>query len=192
MQFNFDYSRLQRAVVAATTEAFAQLQTLTSAENLYVFGLYVCREGTAIAPTANTEAGLHRVAQEYAGKYGKSVSLYQQTLRWSPWDWAYAALGKDSYSEVESLLESTWSETDHCYQLEADRVFQVCREALIEIDHQGIFGTEFRRDRLIVGLFKHDQTRADLLAQAKYLNSQRACDRLQAELEQGYAAFFRK
>ena len=192
MQSNFDYSQLKQAVILATTNAFTQIQALTQNQQLYVFGLYVCREGTSIAPAANTEADLLQVAQAYACRYNKSVSLYQQALRWSPWDWSHYLSGQDFYQAVEALLESTWSEADYQYLLEADRVFQLCREVLVEMDLQGIFGSGQAREQMVVGLFKYDQTQADLLEQARYLNSKTVCDRLEIELQQGYAAFFRK
>jgi hypothetical protein len=192
MQLNFDYAKLKEALIFATAQAFAQIKAVAQAESLYVFGLYICREGTSITPTANTEAGLTRLAQEYARKYGKSRSLYQQSLRWSPWDWVYHAQGQEFYAEVEDLLESTWSEADCRYFLDAEKVFQACHEALAQLDRQAVFGTESDREALLLNLFKSDQTQAHLLQEARYLNSPKACDRFALELHQGQAVFFQK
>lgn len=192
MQLGFNYARLKAALIAATVQAFARFQEVAQAESPYVFGLYICREGTAITPTANTEAGLGWMAQEYARKYGKSKNLYQQSLRWSPWDWAYHAQGQEFYAEVEDLLESTWSEADCRYFLEAEKVFQVCREALAQLDREAVFGTGVLRESLLINLFRSDQTQAQLLQEARYYNSPKACDRLATELHQGQAVFFQK
>ena len=192
MQLNFDYAKLKEALISATAEAFAQTKAVAEAESLYVFGLYICREGTSITPTANTEAGLTRLAQEYAHRYGKPSNLYQQSLRWSPWDWTYHAQGQEFYAEVEDLLESTWSEADCRYLLEAQKVFQVCREALAQLDRQAVFDTGNVREALLLNLFKSDQTQAQLLQEARYLNSPKACDRFAVELHQGQTVFFQK
>ena len=192
MQLYLDYAKLKDALISATAQAFAQFQAVVQAESPYVFGLYVCREGTSITPTANTEVGLTWLAKEYARKYGKPSNLYQQSLRWSPWDWAYHAQGQEFYAEVEDLLESTWSEADCRYFLEAEKVFQVCREALAQLDREAVFGTGAVRESLLINLFSSDQTQAQLLREARYLNSPKACDRLATELHRGQTVFFQK
>nr|WP_290223910.1 DUF4303 domain-containing protein [Trichocoleus desertorum] len=192
MQLNFDYAKLKHALISATAQAFAQFQEVAQTESPYVFGLYICREGTSITPTANTEVGLTWLSQEYARKYGKPRNLYQQSLRWSPWDWAYHTQGQAFYAEVEDLLESTWSEADCRYFLEAEKVFQVCREALAQLDRGAIFGTGRGREALLLNLFKSDQSQAQLLQEARYLNSPKACDRFATELHQGQTVFFQK
>jgi hypothetical protein len=192
MQLDLDYVRLKDALISATAQTFTRFKEVAQAESPYVFGLYICREGTAIAPTANTEAGLAAMAQEYARKYGKSKNLYQQSLRWSPWDWTYHAQGQEFYAEVEDLLESTWSETDCRYFLETDQVFQVCREALAQLDREAVFGAGAGREALIINLFRSDQTQAQLLQAARYLNSPKACDRLATELHCGQTVFLQR
>lgn len=192
MQLNLNYARLKEALIAATTQAFARFQEVAQAESPYVFGLYICREGTSITPTANTEVGLTWMAQEYARRYGKPRNLYQQSLRWSPWDWIYRAQGQEFYAEVEDLLESTWSEADCRYFLEAEKVFQICREALAQLDREAVFGTGTGRETLLLNLFKSDQTQTQLLQEARYLNSPKACDRFASELHQAQTVFFQK
>ncbi|HEY9747971.1 MAG TPA: DUF4303 domain-containing protein [Allocoleopsis sp.] len=117
--------------------------------------------------------------------------MFYQSLRWSPWDWAYHAQGQEFYTEVEDLLESTWSEADCRYFLEAEKVFQVCREVLAQLDREAVFGTGVLREFLLI-LFSSDQTQAQLLQAARYLNSPKVCDRLATELHQSQAVFFQK
>ncbi|MEP0870272.1 DUF4303 domain-containing protein [Trichocoleus desertorum AS-A10] len=112
MQLNFDYAKLKEALTSATAEAFAQTKAVAEAESLYVFGLYISREGTSITPTAKTEAGLTRLAQEYAHKYGKPKNLGSVLDLWKQSNSPTKLIAVDEQPNYNVMQPSSFGKTN--------------------------------------------------------------------------------
>ena len=181
-----DPGRFRAALKDAARATFRALKSQHPDERFYAFALYTAGEAEYVLPTANTEEGLARRAEEYARRRGRAPDDgLLAGLRWSPADWAYHLEGEARFDEVERLL----AEAPEPHLLEGDAyrarvrgVFDACLTTLEELDAEGLFGRGEGRRAVVINLLKGDQDDEERLEWAKRLNPRAVHARLAAEL----------
>ncbi|MEO5690464.1 MAG: DUF4303 domain-containing protein [Burkholderiaceae bacterium] len=72
-----------------------------------------------------------------------------------------------------------------------DAVFDVAVQALQEMDHEGLFGVGAERERLVLCVWKGDQSNVERYEFAKTLNPPAVARRFGEEMNEGIRAFYR-
>jgi hypothetical protein len=159
---HIDYSLLERELKSAAADAFERLCEAASGEHVYAFGLYTCGEGTYLVATGNSEEALRQAANR------KDVPA--EALRWSPCDWPYHEIGRDLFVNVQRVLDEAWSDDFSETMVDALRVFDIALRVLQELSGAGVFGVEDARKKIVINLWKGDQSREELAAWGAQLN----------------------
>ena len=67
-------------------------------------------------------------------------------------------------------------------------LFETAVDVLKALDRENVFGSEFERSRLVLGVWMGDQSDEDRIAFAQRLNPKHIANRFAKELEEGYQA----
>lgn len=186
-----DPTLFRQTLLAELRSAWQRLRQAHPNEHFYSFGLYTTELAEYLMVTASTEEELSVVTERYLASKGGDPTLTRASLRWSPCDsplheegasllaqsGLLRAAGPDPYDETQ--------EADDAVAL----VFGTAVDALEQLDQEGIFGADLERARLIVGVWKGDQSDEERIAFARQLNAASAVQRFAKELEEGNAAF---
>jgi hypothetical protein len=86
--------------------------------------------------------------------------------------------GPDPYDETQEAEEAV------------ALVFDVAVEVLQQLDHEGAFGSGLERARIVLGIWKGDQSDEERIEFARRLNPQAVVERFAKELADGNEAFF--
>lgn|GEM_PF-1297532 len=159
-----DESQLRKAIVKAGRAAFTALQKNHPSEHFYAFIFYTAPELGYLVPSSATEEALTRLASD---------PREQEDLRWSPCDWEYHLSGEAHFNEVNELLEadrveSARSEAER--QERFDRRWSVFKQAILQLDEEGVFGTGDARAGVLVNIMWGDQDVVAHLQSARELN----------------------
>jgi len=176
-------------------EVAAAWQTLKGAhpqEHFYSFGFYTAELAEYLMVTASTEEGLTLVRDRYVLSQGGDPCLKRACLRWSPCDSPLHLEGQVLLPQSGRLRTSGPDPYDDTK--EADEaialVFDTAVEALQELDHNRLLGSELERAKLVLGVWKGDQSNEERVAFARRLNPPDVATRFARELEEGTEASF--
>ena len=194
--------------------AWQHISTHHAQDGLYGFGVYTTDEASYLLVTAFSEAGLERVVARHMADDrpgAGDAALYRQSLRWSPCDSPLHELGADLLPESDRLVQPIDAllveesrrvlaedddddddgfEEDTEADLAIEDVIETAVQALQALDREGVFGTGAERERLVLGLWKGDQSNAERHAYAKALNPPAVARRFGEELNAGVRAFY--
>lgn len=183
MEHGLDYIELRLALIRAVEKAFGHIDTISSHEKLYTFGLYTNAEGSYLYSTANTEEGLLRKAKSYSKVY--SLKQSSKILRWVPSHWDYHLEGQEYFKEVNRILNSGWSKDYGEFIPEPKIIFQICINVLTFLNSDSTFGVRQNRGPILLNVFKGSQETEELVSQARILNSLAQCNQFEQELRPG-------
>ena len=162
-------------------------------ETFYSFGLYTTDVVDYLMVTASTEEGLVTAAQAYADQGGGNPALFRASLRWSPCDSPIHAEGANLLTESEGLRRAgpdpydESSESNEAIEL----VFDVAVAVLRELDAEGIFGKDLERARVVLGIWKGDQTDEERIEFVRVVNPKLVAQRYERGIAVGTEAFFK-
>ena len=211
----FDSTLLLATLRTELRAAWATIHAAHAQDQLYGFGVYTTDAASYLMVTAFSEAGLEAgVASYLASKRGKGqdAALQRETLRWSPCDSPLHEAGEDLLPESDALVqeldagggdeedgedEDDFDEDDDDFD-ESDEtdpalaaVFDVAVQALQEMDHDGLFGVGAERERLVLCVWKGDQSNVERYEFAKALNPPAVARRFGEEMNAGLRAFYK-
>lgn len=199
--------------------AWATIQRAHATEQLYGFGVYTTDSASYLMVTAFSEAGLAAsVAHSLASRQGKGrdPELQRATLRWSPCDSPLHGEGESLLTESDRLVQELELEGgseddedgddaddfdddlddddfDEDEELDpaVDAVFAIAVQVLQEMDREGLFGSGAERERLVLCLWKGDQSNVERYEFAKRLNPSAVAQRFGEEMNAGLRAFYK-
>ena len=212
-----DSSLLQSTLRAELRDAWRALQAAHAGEGLYGFGVVTTDSASELSVTAFSEAGLDAaVATALASKRGKGrdPALVRQNLRWSLVDSPLHEEGVDLLPEANLLVQELDAEADEEDEFDADdfdedagfdevddegetldtlvdEVFEIAVEALQDMDEEGLFGNGAERERLVLCVWKADQSHLERYDFAKMLNPSAIAKRFGDEMNEGNRAFYK-
>jgi hypothetical protein len=211
-----DSSLLLSTLRAELRAAWTAIHAAHAQDGLYGFGVYTTDSASTLTVTAFSEAGLDAaVADTLAGKRGKGrdPALQRQSLRWSSADSPLHEEGADLLPESNLLVEELAGEADEDDDFDADdfdedadfddvddgedldaaaaEVFEIAVQALQEMDEEGLFGAGAERERLVLCVWKGDQSNLERHDFAKMLNPAAVAKRFGEELNEGNRAFYK-
>jgi hypothetical protein len=162
-------------------------------EHFYSFGFYTTELAEYLMVTASTEEGLSLVTERYLAKKGGDPRATRAALRWSPCDSPLHAEGATLLSKSEMIRKAGPEPYDETQEAEdaVSLVFDVAIEALKQLDHEGAFGSDLERARIVLGIWKGDQSDEERVEFARRLNPKSVVERFAKELADGNEAFFR-
>lgn len=173
--------------------AWKTLRSARPSEHFYSFGVYTTDVADYLMVTASTEEGLAAITKRYAKRHGGDAALYRASLRWSPCDSPLHRKGSSLLAASERLrsrgpdpYEDT-PESDEAINL----VFEVAVEVLRALDKEGLFGTGLERARLVLGIWKGDQSEDECIEFGRLLNPRAVANRFGREMAEGTRAFFK-
>ena len=187
---------IDRTVLRATLlrELRAAWETLRSAhrdEHFYSFGVYTTDVVDYLMVTASTEEGLAAATRIYVARDGGDPGLQQASLRWSPCDSPLHQEGESLLPESDRIRREGPDPYDD--SPESDEAiamaFDVAIEALQELDAAGVFGAGSERARLVLGIWKGDQSDEERVAFARRLNPKPVAEQFAREIAEGSRAF---
>ncbi len=193
--------------------AWATLAAAHAQDQLYGFGVYTTDSASYLMVTAFSEAGLERCVADYAGsKMGKDPALQRVSLRWSPCDSPLHEEGSGLLPESDRIVQELDAEgggadeddddddddfdgeDDYFDDEEQDpavgEVFRIALQVLQEMDRDGLFGTGADRERLVLCVWKGDQSNVERYDFAKALNPPTVARRFGEEMNAGIRAFY--
>ena len=196
--------------------AWATIHGAHAPEQLYGFGVYTTDSASTLMATAFSEAGLaasvaHAVASRRG--QGRDPELQRATLRWSPCDSPLHGEGESLLTESDRLVQELeldgggendddaedfdedlddddfLEDEDHDPVVEA--VFAIAVQVLQEMDRDGLFGRGAERERLVLCIWKGDQSNVERHEFAKLLNPLPVARRFGEEMNAGIRAFYK-
>jgi hypothetical protein len=171
-------SELRGLLTDAARTAFDELREAHPDEVFYAFALGVADGTPTVAASANTEAGLLRVAERFAADgYGQVERLASDepgSLRWRTSDWVHGSVGAGHFAEANVLIAETVDPED------ADVVVKALVGACRDLNREDFFGWGPQRDAVVVLITTSDP--ADLMEYARDVNPAVPFARLQAAL----------
>ena len=212
-----DSSLLLSTLRAELRAAWTAIHAAHAQDGLYGFGVYTTDSASYLMVTAFSEAGLEAaVAESLASKRGKGRDpvLQRQSLRWSPVDSPLHEEGADLLPESNQLVQELEAEADEDDDFDGDdfdedadfddvdddgevidsavaEVFEIAVEALQEMDEEGLFGSSVERERLVLCVWKGDQSNLERHDFAKMLNPPAVAKRFGDEMNEGNRAFYK-
>ena len=212
-----DSSLLLSTLRAELRAAWTAIHATHAQDRLYGFGVYTTDSASYLMVTAFSEAGLDAaVADSLASKRGKGrdPTLQRQNLRWSPADSPLHEEGADLLPEANQLVQELEAEAEDDDDFEGDdfdedadfdevdadgeeldtvvaEVFEIVVQALQEMDEEGLFGAGAERERLVLCVWKGDQSNLERHDFAKMLNAPAVARRFGEELNEGNRAFYK-
>jgi len=171
--------------------AWHSLKAAHPDERFYSFGVYTTDVVDYLMVTASTEQGLERATAAYVQKFGGDPALRRAALRWSLGDSPLHAEGEGLLAKSDALrLEGPDPYADTA---EAEAVLAAVYEdaigALKLLDRRGVFGVADEREKLLLGIWKGDQSDEERVEFARLLNDAASVERFGRELEAGDQAF---
>lgn len=172
-----DRQLFQETMLEEFREAWHTLHRAHPGEHFYAFGLYTAERAEYLMVTASTEEGLASIANPPTAA----------ALRWSPCDSPLHAEGTELLQRSDRLRRSGPDpyedsvESDEAVTLVSD----VAVDVLKRLDDEGLFGAGIERARLVLGIFRGDQTDEERLDFAYRLNPRRVVERFARELREG-------
>ena len=186
-------------------------------EQLYGFGVYTTDSATYLMITAFSEAGLAAsVAHSLASRrgQGRDPELQRATLRWSPCDSPLHGEGESLLTESDRIVQELELEGDRedddddaddfdeeldddDFDEDEDRdpavdaVFAIAVQVLQEMDRDGLFGSGAERERLVLCIWKGDQSNVERYEFAKLLNPLPVAKRFGEQMNAGTRAFYK-
>jgi hypothetical protein len=190
--------------------AWTKIRADHAQERLYGFGAYTTDSASYLMVTAFSESGLEsQVAKYLASERGKGSDpvLQRQTLRWSPCDSPLHQEGSDLLPKSDKIVDALnlegdpdgedFDEDDDDFD-EGDEpdpaiaeVIAIAVQVLQEMDKEGLFGAGAERERLVLCVWKGDQSNMERYEFAKALNPPAVATRFGEELNEGNRAFYR-
>ena len=195
--------------------AWATIHDTHASEQLYGFGVYTTDSASTLMVTAFSEAGLAAsVAHSLAGRrgQGRDPELQRATLRWSPCDSPLHGEGESLLTESDRLVQELELEgagddddaddfdedlddddflEDEDLDPAVDAVFAIAVEVLQDMDRDGLFGSGAERERLVLCIWKGDQSNVERYEFAKLLNPPPVTKRFGEEMNAGLRAFYK-
>ena len=167
--------------------AWLKLRGAHGAERFYSFGVYTTALAEYLMVTASTEEGLNAVVADYQQKYGGDPVRQRASLRWSPCDSPLHLEGEALLPLTSELREQLPDPYQDCPQSDAaiEAVFEIAVQALKRLDEEGLFGAGDERARLVLSVWKGDQSDEERVAFARLLNSASVADAFERELAAG-------
>ncbi len=210
----FEPTQLLATLRTELRSAWATIHAAHAHDQLYGFGVYTTDTASYLMVTAFSQAGLEAgVARFLASKRGQGQdgALQRETLRWSPCDSPLHEEGEDLLPESDALVQELdagdgdeedendddFDEDDDDFDESdevdpaIDAVFDVAVQALQEMDHEGLFGVGAERERLVLCVWKGDQSNVERYEFAKTLNPPAVARRFGEEMNEGIRAFYR-
>jgi hypothetical protein len=170
-----NYEEFYCLLLAASRGAFTTMQEQHPDETFYAFSLSHEPLWAYIHPTANSDQGLTRCAQEYQqdkfklGYARLSLDELRDNLRWSSGDFAYSQ--SDHFQPVNE-----WLTAHNVYWLYDDseskraqmhtHLIEICCRVLQNLDAEGVFIRNQPRNQVVLNLLMGDQD----LTHARQLN----------------------
>ncbi|HEX3186168.1 MAG TPA: DUF4303 domain-containing protein [Pyrinomonadaceae bacterium] len=188
---SIDTQLFRETLLTELRSAWQHLRQAHPLEHFYSFGLYTAPCAEYLMVTASTEEGLSAVTERYLAREGGDPILTRASLRWSPCD-------SPIHKEGESLLaksEQIRANGPDPYEdsVEADKaialVFDISVDVLRQLESEKVFGTDFERSQLVLGVWMGDQSDEERIEFVRQLNSPAVVRRFAKELEDGYSAF---
>ena len=212
-----DSSLLLSTLRAELRAAWTAIHATHAQDRLYGFGVYTTDSASYLMVTAFSETGLDAaVADSLASKRGKGrdPALQRQNLRWSPADSPLHEEGADLLPESNQLVQELEAGAEDDDDFDGDdfdedadfdevddegddldsavaEVFEIAVQALQEMDEEGLFGAGAERERLVLCVWKGDQSNLERHDFAKMLNAPAVARRFGEELNEGNRAFYK-
>ena len=197
--------------------AWATIHAAHAQDRLYGFGVYTTDSASYLMVTAFSETGLEQCVADYAGSKrgkGKDPALQRLSLRWSPCDSPLHEEGSGLLPESDRLVQELDAEgggddeddddldfdgeddeDDYFDDEEQDpavgEVFRIAVQVLQEMDRDGLFGTGAERERLVLCVWKGDQSNVERYDFAKALTPPAVAKRFGEEMNEGIRAFYK-
>ena len=197
--------------------AWATLAAAHAQDGLYGFGVYTTDAASYLMVTAFSEAGLAQSVADHVGsKRGRDTDpeLQRASLRWSPCDsplheegsgllpasdrivQALDAEGGDADEDADDDdFDGEDDEDDYFDDEQQDpavgEVFRIAVQVLQEMDRDGLFGSGAERERLVLCIWKGDQSNVERHDFAKALNPPAVARRFGQEMNAGIRAFYK-
>ncbi len=208
----FDPDLLLTTLRTELRAAWARLQSDHGAEGLYGFGIYTTSELSYLNVTAFSNAGLDKVTERYVTATehfkGKDRTLIHESLRWSPCDSPLHEIGCEMLPETAKLIQCLDPALEENQELSGDdeddddfddewwdprvlKSFDLCIQALQEMDAEGLFGTGEMRESFVLCLWKGDQSNIERYEHAKKLNPASVTKRFGEQLNAGIRAHYK-
>jgi hypothetical protein len=209
-----DSPLLQSTLRDELRAAWIKIHAEHAAEQLYGFGVFTTDSASYLTVTAFSERGLDAAVARYLASkrgQGSDPALQRQALRWSSADSPLHAVGSGLLPTSDKIVndldlaghglddedenngeddEDDDDFDDEPIDPEVEEVFQVAVQVLRELDQQGLFGIGAERERLVLGLWKGDQSNLERHAYAKALNPPAVARRFGDEMNIGLRAFY--
>jgi len=187
---SIDAQLFRNTLLEEIRAAWRTLRERHSTEHFYSFGFYTASGAEYLMVTFSTEEGLSTATEKYLARDGGDPTLMRTCLRWSVCDSPRHEEGMDLLPRSQALRDAgpdpyeCSTESEEAITL----VFDTAVDVLKALDSETIFGTEFERSRLILGIWMGDQSDEDRIAFARLLNPPHLASRFAKELEEGYQA----
>lgn len=195
MAGEFDFRAFGAELFSAAKTAFLDIQRIHAGEHFYSFALYTCGELNYVAPTASTEEGLTRVAEQYICKgynQGRDLTQEREDLRWSPCDSPlHLELEGETHFEAVNELSMKFGELLHNipiddswdeFETAVGEFIDICIDVLKRLDAEGVFGTGENRNAVTLNVLMGDQSDDERLEYARRLNPPSVYERLLSDL----------
>lgn len=190
---------LEKTLYDNAQVAFSRIFATFAEEEIYGVALYTSDEHLYVCPTCFTEKGLDEVAQRYYKKEGYSALLsfeeMREKLRWSPCDSPRHLAFQDCLKEADQIVDSAGyiiygpdtmgefaSKED---EMEGDAMYYAIPEVFVKVlqrlDNEGVFGVGEAREKILVNIFKGEQSTEENLNFARRLNPASVYARYAAE-----------
>ena len=187
---SIDAQLFRETLLAEFRSAWQVLRQTHPTEHFYCFGLYTAGCAEYLTVTSSTEEGLSIATENYLARDGGDPALTRACLRWFSCDSPLHEEGLNLLPRSQALRESgpdPYAGTDEAAEA-ITLVFDTAVDVLKQLDSEKVFGTDFERARLVLGIWMGDQSNDSLIAFARQLNPQSTVNRLARELEEGYQA----
>lgn len=171
-------------------EAWRALKDEHPNERFYSFGVDIGACAEYLLVTASTEEGLLQVAGRYAEEQGGDPAQWRIALRWSTGDSPLQDSKQVFLARSRALRDQGPDPYDESPEADAwiDFIHGAAAQGLADLDHEGVFGTDVHRERLVLSLW-NDQTDEERLELVRALNPAATAVRFARELEDGNRVF---
>jgi len=186
-----DRNGLRATLLNEVCSAWEVLHQAHPRESFYSFGIYTTELVDYLMVTASTEEGLSAVTAKYWSNNGGDPALHRSSLRWSPCDSPLHVEGQGLLARSEAIRRQgpdpyeDSPESDEAVSM----VFDLAVEILRDLDSEGLFGSDFGRSRLVLCVWKGDQSNEERVGYARALNPKAVATRFATELDDGNRAF---
>jgi hypothetical protein len=189
---NVDREALETTLRAELRAAWATLRGRHPGERFYAFGIYTTDLADYLSVTASTEEGLSEVSQRYATEQGSDPAAQRVALRWSPGDSPLHAEGQGLLAASDRLRREGPAPSDDTPEADeaAALIFDAAIQSLRQLDAEGVFGEGMERARLVLGLWKGDQSDEERIEFASLLNPRAVAERFAREVADQSRVFF--